>query len=58
MSYSTSQVRGGCREEQPHVQGMAAARVQRAERSYSAFKVKRDDSSKAKSSGCALLEQP
>ena len=39
-SHPTSQVRGGCREEQPHVQGMAAAQVQRAKRSYSTFKVR------------------
>ena len=30
----------------------------RAERSYSTFKVRRGDSSKARSSGCTLLEQP
>ena len=30
----------------------------RAERSYSKFKVRRGDSSKVRSSGCALLEQP
>ena len=30
----------------------------RAERSYSKFKVRRGDSSKVRSNGCALLEQP
>ena len=30
----------------------------RAERSYSMFMVRRGDSSKVRSSGCALLEQP
>ena len=30
----------------------------RAERSYSTFKVRRDDLSKVRSSGWALLEQP
>ena len=33
-------------------------RCRRAERSYFTFKVRRGDSSKARSSGCALLEQP
>ena len=45
------------RETQVKMVGVARGH-QRAERSYSAFKVRRDDSSKAKSSGCALLEQP
>ena len=30
----------------------------RAERSYSTFKVRRGNSPKVRSSGCALLEQP
>ena len=38
-SYHTPEVRGGSREEQPHLQGAAAA--QRAERSYSTFKFRR-----------------
>ena len=36
-----SEVRGGNREELPHVQGAAAAPAQEAGRSYSKFKVRR-----------------
>ena len=36
-----SEVRGGGREEQPHLQGAAAVGRRRAERSYSTFKVRR-----------------
>ena len=43
MNYPKSEVRGGSREEQPHVQGAAAVRARRAERSYSTFKVRRGD---------------
>ena len=32
--------RGGGRKEQPHLQGVAATRRRRAERSYSMFKVR------------------
>ena len=35
------EVRGGSGEEQPHLQGVAAAGCRRAERSYSTFKVRR-----------------
>ena len=36
-----SEVRGGGREELPHLQGAAAVGRRRAERSYSTFKVRR-----------------
>jgi len=52
------EVRGRGLEEQPHVQGAAAAQAQEGQSSYSTFKVRRGDSSKIRSSGCALLEQP
>ena len=54
----TSEVGGGGREEQPHIQGTVAARAQEDGRGYSTFKVRRDDLSKVRSSGCALLEHP
>ena len=41
MSYPMPEVRGCDPEEQPHLQGAAAA--QRAERSYSTFKFSRGD---------------
>ena len=41
MSYPASEVRGGSREEQPHVQGAAAEWAHKAKRSYSTFKVRR-----------------
>ena len=41
-----SEVRGGGREEQPHLQGAAAVGRRRAERSYSTFKVRRGDHEK------------
>ena len=41
--YPTSEVRSGGREEQPHVQGAAAARAKEGQRSYSTFKVRRGD---------------
>ena len=40
-SYPTSKVRGNGQEEQPHLQGEAAAGRRRGERSYSMFKVRR-----------------
>ena len=40
-SYHTSEVRGGGREEQPHIQGAVAVWAWRAWRSYSMFKVRR-----------------
>ena len=40
-SYPTLEVRGGDREELPHVRGAAAVQHRRAERSYSTFKVRR-----------------
>ena len=39
--FPTFQVRGGSREELPHLQGAAAAQAQEGERSYSMFKVGR-----------------
>ena len=35
------EVRGSGQEQQPHVQGAATVQAQRAERSYSTFKVRR-----------------
>ena len=52
------EVRGGSQKEQPHVQEQWLHWCRRAERSYSMFKVRRGNSSKIRSSGCALLEQP
>ena len=43
-SYPTLEVRGGDREELPHVRGAAAVQHRRAERSYSTFKVRRGGS--------------
>ena len=56
--YPMPEVRGRGLEEQPHVQGAAAAQAQEGQSSYSTFKIRRGDSSKIRSSGCALLEQP
>ena len=39
-SYPMPEVRGGGREEQPHVQGVVVARAQEGLRSYSMFKVR------------------
>ena len=55
-SYHTPKVRGGGQKEKPHIQGVAAARVRRAERSYSHSRsggvaVRRYPSSKVRSSG-------
>ena len=52
-SCPTSEVRGGCQEEQPHVQGAAATR---AERSYSTFKVRRGDLVQGKEQGLRFAE--
>ena len=41
--YPVSEVRGGSREEQPHVQGAAVAWAKEGQRSYSTFKVRRGD---------------
>ena len=41
MHWTWSAVRGGSREEQPHLQEAAAAGRRRAESSYSTFKVRR-----------------
>ena len=40
-SYHMPEVRDSGQEEQPHLQGVAAAGRRRAERSYSMFKVRR-----------------
>ena len=45
-SYPTSKVKGSGQEEQPHLQGEAAAGCTRGERSYSMFKVRRGGSEK------------
>ena len=55
--------RGGIWEELPHVQGAVAARVQEGLEDYPTLKVRKGGgeeipSSKVRSSGCALLEQP
>ena len=59
----TPEVRCGGGEEQPSLHGAAAVGCRGAERSYSTFKVRRGGlrrypSSKVRSRGCALLEQP
>ena len=61
-SYHTPEVRGGDREDQPHIQARWLHGLRRAERSYSTFKVRRVamrryPSSKVRSSTQALLEQ-
>ena len=40
-SYPASKVRGGCREDQPHVQGVVGAWVKEGLRSFSTVKVRR-----------------
>ena len=57
------EARGGGQEDQPHVQGAVAARAQEGLKDYPTLKVRRVavrryPSSKVRSSGCALLEQP
>ena len=58
------EARGSSREEQPHVQGVVAARVQEGLEELSPCSrsggaaVRRYPLSKVRSSGCALLEQP
>ena len=54
---------GGDWEEQPHTQRVVAVRVQEGLESHPTLKVRKGDgrrypSSKVRSSGCALLEQP
>ena len=56
--------RGGGREEQPHIQGAAAVRAQEGReellhiQGQEGWPVRRYPSSKLRSGGCALLEQP
>ena len=61
-SYCTPEVRGGGWKEQPHVQGAAAApgepRGATPHPRSGGAAVRRYPSSKVRSSGCALLEQP
>ena len=57
------EARGGSRGDQPHVQGAVAAGVQEGLEDYPTLKVRKGGgeeipSSKVRSSGCALLEQP
>ena len=62
--YPTFKFRGGRKEELPHVQGVVAARVQEGREELfhvhgqEGQPVRRYPSSKVRSSGCALLEQP
>ena len=61
-SYPTPEVRGGGREEQPHIQGTAAAlgagpRGATPRSRPGGAAVRRYPSSKVRSSSCALLEQ-
>ena len=57
-------IRGGGREEQPHVQGAVAALAQEGleellhVQGQEGAAVRSYPSSKVRSSGCALLEQP
>ena len=60
-----SKVRGGGQEDQPHVQGVVAARAQEGREELLHIQgqdvraaVRRYPSSKVRSSGWALLEQP
>ena len=55
-SYPTPEVRGGSREEQPHVQGAVAARAQEGREELVHIHGQEGDSSKVRSSGCTLLE--
>ena len=59
-SYPTSETRGHSREEQPHAQGALAVRAQEGleELSHKRAAVRRYPSSKVRSSGCVLVEQP
>ena len=57
------EARGGGWEEQPHTQGVVAARAQEGQRSHPMLKVRKGSRrryplSKVRSRGCALLEQP
>ena len=56
-SYPTSEVRGGGREEQPHVQGAVAARAQEGREDLVHIHGQEGDSSKVRSSDCTLLDQ-
>ena len=55
-----TEARGGGREDQPHVQGAMAAQAQEGleELSHVEDQEGRYPSSKVRSSGCTLLEQP
>ena len=62
-SNPTPEARGSGREDQPHVQGAVAARAQEGLEELSHIEaqeavVRRYPSSKVRSNGCALLEQP
>ena len=63
-SYHTPEVRGSGREEQPQVQEVAAAQALEGQekllhvQGQEGQPVRRYPSSKDRSSGCALLEQP
>ena len=59
----TPEARGGGREDQPHIQGAMAAWAQEGLEELSHIErgravVRRYPSSKVRSSGCTLLEQP
>ena len=61
-SYPMSEVWGGGQEEQPHIQGAAAAWAQEGREELlhiqGGVAVRRYPSSKVRSSGCTLLEEP
>ena len=63
-SYPTPEVRGGGGEEQPHIQGAVAVWAQESQeellhvQGQEGRPVRRDPSSKVRSSSCTLLEQP
>ena len=63
-SYPMPEARGGSREKQPHIQGVVAARAQEGleellhVQGQEGAAVRRYPSSKVRSNGCALLEQP
>ena len=58
MSYPMPEVRGGGQEEQPQVQGVAAAAAGEPRGATPRSRSGGVTSFKVRSSGCALLEQP
>ena len=57
-SYPTPKVRVAAKRSNPMFKERQLHGCRRAQSSYSMFKVRRGNSSKVRSRGCALLEQP